>query len=327
MRKLRVLLAFFSAFFFGTANAAEMVNVEYIHKLIEQQWGVTVPYNPALENPKVAANMKYLLTAVDATNKILNDCPTTNYGNSVYATMYEADTIATNEAVRRLIKKDVKFVITTTPDTDSFSFYITSNASNDLIVYWGDGTKHIGYSSVAGDAPSGVVCGRYIYSHTYDRPGTYKIGLAGFNNDTGASKEYCRYNTTAMEKKYAWPAISFEGNENIAGISGSLGEMFPTIENGDKAQLQPKFNRTFYGCKNLAGPIPENLFDGVFGSMRSGMFKETFANCPNLTGPSARINGKYLYEKWPSATTTYVGGCYNGATGLSDYDNIPNAWK
>ena len=30
------------------ANAAQIANIEYVHKMIEHKWDITVPYNPAL---------------------------------------------------------------------------------------------------------------------------------------------------------------------------------------------------------------------------------------------------------------------------------------
>ena len=68
---LRKILSFFFALFMflPTARGAEMVNVEYIHQYLNARWGIKLPYNPALENPKVAANMEYLLTVVDIANE------------------------------------------------------------------------------------------------------------------------------------------------------------------------------------------------------------------------------------------------------------------
>lgn len=57
---------------------------------------------------------------------------------------------------------------------------------------------------------------------------------------------------------------------------------------------------------------------------------------PNLKAPQpnpphrsadARMNGQYLYEIWPNATSSEVGGMYGDATKLSDYSSIPSAWK
>ena len=48
-----------------TAVAAQIANVEYVHAVIKQKWNINIPYNPELKNPRLAANMKYLLTTID----------------------------------------------------------------------------------------------------------------------------------------------------------------------------------------------------------------------------------------------------------------------
>ena len=85
---LRKILSFFFALFMflPTAHSAEMVNVEYIHQYLNARWGIDLPYNPELKNPKVAANMEYLLTVVDIANEYLNGEKTTSYGTGEYAT-------------------------------------------------------------------------------------------------------------------------------------------------------------------------------------------------------------------------------------------------
>ena len=89
------------------------------------------------------------------------------------------------------------------------------------------------------------------------------------------------------------------------------------------------FSGTFSGCSGLTS-IPEHLFDGIDtgGSAKTGMFSTTFADCTSLTGPSARINGRYLYEIWPDASSSYglKLRTYENATGLSDYECIPENW-
>lgn len=85
------------------AHAGQTVNVDYIHQLISQEWGIRIPIKA--DNPMQIANMKYLLTAVDVANEILNGKKTTDYGNGEYATGQAADTIATIQAVETLIKK------------------------------------------------------------------------------------------------------------------------------------------------------------------------------------------------------------------------------
>ena len=89
------------------------------------------------------------------------------------------------------------------------------------------------------------------------------------------------------------------------------------------APAEDMFDSTFYSCSELQS-IPENLFAGISGPAANGMFAGTFVFCFSLTGPSARTNGQYLYEIWPDVSNLQT---YMGATGLSDYDQIPSNWK
>lgn len=105
----------------NVVGGAPIVNVKYIHDLIQHEWGVRVPYNPELKNPLVAANMRYLLTAVDAANSRLGT--STQYRQTQYATDYAANTNVTIQAVRTLIvSSKYHFTATTTSDTTAFSF-------------------------------------------------------------------------------------------------------------------------------------------------------------------------------------------------------------
>ena len=259
MRKIGIFLFLCALFLCRFAHAGQMVNVEYIHLLIEQKWGITVPYNPALQNVKVAANMKYLLTAVDRANKILNGDAITDYGNGEYATLYAADTVAAIDATDRLVKIEPKFWITTTGDTSRFEF--TMSARGTFMVDWGDGTKK---RIVRADTES------VTYSHEYSVAGEYKIGfgglVTGYNEDTQSA------------------TIRFSGNKNTAKIEGSLGRVFSTIDNGDGTVSQPRFYETFYGNSNLKGSIPGTLFDGIYGQPIQHMFRLTFQNCSGLSG-------------------------------------------
>lgn len=424
---IKRLFILFAILFAPVANAAEMVNVEYIHTALQRRWGVSLPYNPALTNPRVAANMKYLLTAIDRMNEVLNDKDITNYGDDAkYATLAAADTVATNDAVARLVVQP--FYITTTPDTTSFSFEMS--AQGKFYISWGDGTT---------DVIEKNNTEKTTYSHTYKQADAYKIGFSG--RATAYSTENSHLDPA--------PALHFRYNENLAKIEGSLGAIFGTIGDGSQPGQQPAFRNTFCECDNLSSTIPENLFEGVHGApidwmfaatfqdsafygsipaglfsgikgapvyamfnntfMRSGltgsipkdlfagikgapaqymfagtfdrvyglsgeipaglfagikgapaiymyhflfngdlnltgeipenlfgdisgdaaefMFRSTFFGCTGLTGPSARINGKYLYEIWPSGPTNIGQQCYYNAPGLSDYATMPVSWK
>ncbi|MBQ2845153.1 MAG: hypothetical protein IJE79_04005, partial [Alphaproteobacteria bacterium] len=59
----RILFAVIGCFTVFCAHAAQIVNVDYVHKLIAQEWDISVPIKT--DNIMAAANMKYLLTAVD----------------------------------------------------------------------------------------------------------------------------------------------------------------------------------------------------------------------------------------------------------------------
>ena len=110
------------------AQSAQVANVEYIHKLLNQRWGIEVPYYP--ENAKLVANMEYLLTVVDRANNLLNEEPFTSYGTDpVYATKQAVDIIAVGDAVNRLITYKPMFYVTTKGNTSSFEFDISAAGS------------------------------------------------------------------------------------------------------------------------------------------------------------------------------------------------------
>ena len=397
----KILLILFGLLFVSGAYSAQIANVEYVHKMIEQTWDITVPYNSALNSVKQIANMKYLLSAIDVANHMLNGSATTDYGNGEFATTQVVDTDTVNTAVETLIvgdgttERNYKFFITTTSNTISFDFSIS--AAGEFYVDWGDGTRNkITRTHTQGSE----------YSHNYSTAGTYTIKIGG--------------KATAYNTSTSTAAISFYVNSSqtkIASIDGSLGAIFGTLSSDTNNQprfywtfygatnmtgsipsdlfagisgapASSMFSGTFYGCSGLTGAIPDGLFagisgapagnmfaytfkgcsgltgaipDGLFGNLSGApaiymfyetfeecskltsipenlfgnisgtpkgyMFSKTFYNCTSLTGPSARINGQYLYEIWPDATTYYVDNMYYNATGLSDYSNIPSDWK
>ncbi len=289
-----------------------------------------------------------------------------------------------------------KFLVTTTPDTSSFSFNIS--AMGTFSIDWGDNTIEDIERTNTTDT---------TYSHTYATAGVYTIRIGG------QAQGYAPDNKVVA-------AISFTQNQNVARIEGSLGAIFPTIGDGKTSGQQPVFALTFSYCTNLTGSIPPELFAGIFGPPKMSMFGYTFAGCERLTGEipenlfvgiegapapymftytffgcsgltgdipsklfagikgvpvdgmfsgtfadcrgltsigdglfgdisgtaqndmfgntfygcsalrgsSARTTtGKYLYEIWPNATTGQVSGCYNGASGLTDYAKMPSTWK
>ena len=297
------------------AQSAQVANVEYIHKLVNQRWGIEVPYYP--ENAKLVANMEYLLTVVDRANNLLNEEPFTSYGTDpVYATKQAVDIIAVGDAVNRLITYKPMFYVTTTGNTSSFSFDIS--AAGSFSINWGDGTvDNINKTDTTNTA----------YSHTYDSAGEYTISIGG---------EATAYNTDTYTA-----AISFSSNKNTAGISGSLGAIFGTLSDGTQPRFISTFSSntnltgeipadlfagisgkpatymfsgTFYGCSGLTGTIPENLFAGISGTPASYMFNSTFNGCRGLTGTIpenlfAGISGTPAIRMFDST--------FNGCSGLT----------
>ena len=473
----RLLFAIFCILCCGVCNSAQIVNVEYIHKLIEQEYGITVPYNSNLTNPQVAANMKYLLTTIDAANSILNGEQITDYGNSEYATTVATDTVATIKASETLIDTS-KFVfnVITKNNINTFSFNIS--AAGTFYIYWGDntfqtinkqntesetithnfskankykiriggkatayntsgtvpaiqfinnvqniegslgqifstlsdGTQPIFYNTFSGCGLSGMIpetlfkgiIGQPVdnmFSQTFqytnitqipdglfaDIQGTPTKALFNgtfkntaitnlpenlFSGIKGVTQQNTFHNTFNACSKLVGPIpenlfASIYGQpaggafeRMFANCTNLSGPLPPKLFAGIKGKPSSAFSQTFYnckkltgeipekffgeisgetsgfmfwgtfnGCSGLTGTIPENLFGDIYGSAKGYMFLNTFTNCSGLTGPSAKINGQYLYEIWPDATNVQVGSMYSGATGLTDYADIPSPWK
>ncbi len=268
---LSILVALFM--FLPNAHSAEMVNVEYIHQYLNARWGIDLPRNP-LTNPYAAANMKYLLTVVDIANEYLNGDKTTDYGNSEYATLAAADTVATNTAIDTLISVST-FTITTTPGTSSFGMII--GAAGNFTIDWGDGQ-----SDVITDKPTGAT----TYSHTYTTSGEYEIKLTGRATD---------YSDAAVDPDSlaglvpTFALTDMVGGSvmatNVAKISGSLGKIFPTMDDGT--------NPNFFGTFAMAPitEIPADLFAGIQGAPAEFMFYGTFAYAPITEIPADLFAG------------------------------------
>ena len=265
-----------------------VVNVKYIHDAILAKWNVSVGYNSALTNKSVAANMKYLLAAIDVANKKIGGSSKVYSGTS-YATSYAVNKQTADNAIKNLIKKPRTFPFTATTSSDTSSFSFNISAAGEFWVDWGDGSD-IQVITKA-DTTNQTI------SHTYAAAGAYAVRIGG--RTTGYASSY----------NESGAAISFKNNKNLAKISGSLGEIFPTV-NGRR----PIFRSTFYGCINLTGSIPEKLFSGISGAPAVYMFASTFRGSSGLTGaiPSG------LFGNISGAPAAYMfDGTFNGCTGLT----------
>lgn len=260
----KILVAIFwglFSFYVQATEYAPIANLEYIHSAISNKYDITVPYNPNVADVGLAANMKYLLTAIDVANRMQG--VSTSYGDSEFATEYAANTITVDTALDTLIYVqtgpnyegiDTEFPFAITTDTiDSFSFQIS--AKGDFVVDWGDGTVE--------PIPRTDTTLETI-PHTYDTAGEYTIRIGGV--------------ATGYSSSATTPAISFASNSKIIGISGSLGFVFPTLPD----KTQPSFYQTFYYNYNLSGALPKYLFAKVSGAPAGSMFYKTFYNCSKI---------------------------------------------
>lgn len=155
-----------------------------------------------------------------------------------------------------------KFTITTTELTANTTFAFYMSAKGTFYVDWGDGIV---------DTITRTDTNVTLYDHTYTTDGTKIIRFGGLATE---------YSTTLQV-----PAIQFGLSDSnlttpklILNIDGSLGAIFPTL--GQAHNQQPCFFRLFRNADIKT--IPENLFDGVYGSMWGYAFCYAFLNCKFL---------------------------------------------
>ncbi len=169
-----------------------------------------------------------------------------------------------------------KFSVTTTNDTDTFTFSMSTRSI--LYVDWGDGVvEKIDRTALAANTKN-------EYSHNYSTTKSYTIKFGGekpigYFADAGTS---------------AASPLDFgqKGNityDKVAQISGSLGKLFPAWNKN--AGNHPKFYGTFKGCINLTGAIPGTLFSGITVQPGQGMFYETFSDCTGITSIPENLFG------------------------------------
>ena len=166
-----------------------------------------------------------------------------------------------------------KFFVTTTNLSANTTFQLILAVAATVYIDWGDGSSQIIVRTSTADT---------IYSHKYVSAGAYEISFAAtrptsYGYYDHAPIRFCCgtgnavYNSSGLTPKL------------IAGISGSLGALFPAL-GGTANAKNPSFYRTFRGCSNLETPLPSNLFAGVTLAQRM-MFAETFNGCSKLPGP------------------------------------------
>ena len=193
-----------------------------------------------------------------------------------------------------------KFELTTTSNTNKFEFYLS--AAGVFYVDWGDDNVEV--IDRTGNNGSAV-----LYTHTYASAGQYTIRFSGTPT---------AYHVVGNADKPAVTetTISFltSTKTNVASISGSLGALFPTLNDGSAGTDQPRFYQTFKECSGLTS-IPAGLFTGVTGSAPT-MFRETFDRCSGITTvPDGLFDGVS-----GGAANMFRSTFYN-CTGLRDLPN------
>ena len=203
---------------------------------------------------------------------------------------------APGTAYARWITPTAQFTVTTTPISANTTFTFKISASGNFVVDWGDGSQ------------PDIITKNDTYiqsiSHIYTTASTtgYQIGISGL--------------ATGYANSGLVPSIMFGSYYNattpglVGGISGSLGEIFPTL--GANVGQIPSFMATFLQCSNMTGSIPANLFSGVTGSVEY-MFDSTFQGCTGLTG-SIPAN---LFSGVTGSAEHMFSGTFSGCSGLT----------
>ena len=214
------------------------------------------------------------------------------------------------------VVKDDVFTVTTVEMSAGATFTFTMTAKGTFTVNCGDGGVLSG-TGVSGNTITRTNTTEATYTCTYPSAGVHKItfekvSVTGYYNDTNK------------------PTLGFRNNTNVAGISGSIGSVFPTITPGAKGG-QPTMCYMFAGCTNLSGKIPENLLSGIYGEPVAWQFRNMFQGCTSLEGPIpaglfADISGAakvgtfgHVFSGCTSLKGPIPAGLFSGITGTANY--------
>ena len=250
------------------------------------------------------------------------------------------------------VDKRALIMLVNSGDTGFVNLPIAGEIDDSTKVDWGDGkvttaeNKNTGekkYASVIqNDGAKSKIAAISLPTHTYSEKNkeyivtiTEKcIGIIGNGNDnileiiqwgeTGLEK-VCLKDCTKLRKIASPTEKSFEKItdfsygfavcETLTSIPEDLFANCPNVTD---------FTLTFYGCTSLTS-IPSTLFANCLNVTNFG---GTFYECTGLTGEPIK-----LWERVPNGSTNdYKGipdgnGCYCNATGLNNYENIPEYWR
>ena len=246
-------------------------------------------------------------------------CTGTLPANATYSTAgscdWTCDTGYTLDNGECVVKDDV-FTVTTVDMSPGATFTFKMTAKGTFRVNCGDGGVLSG-TGVSGNTITRTNTTEATYTCTYPSAGVHKITFEKVSV-TG----YFTNNTTGT--------LTFRDNTNVAGISGSIGSVFPTITPGVKGETPP-LSYMFAGCTNLSGKIPENLLSGIYGAPITWQFRNMFQGCTSLEGPIpaglfADIKGPaqqgvfgHVFSGCTNLKGPIPAGLFSGVTGTANY--------
>ena len=233
-----------------------------------------------------------------------------------------------------------KMQIQTTAANQTFTLPTQSGYNYNATVFWGDGTQ------------SNVTSHNINNTKTYAVAGTYYIEIRGtfdylYFNNAGSS--------LLVKKILDWGSQYFDGFTNMSSAFCGCSNLNTLAEGGIKEKSGSSitdFSFTFYNCTSLS-TLPADLFryntavtnfSSAFNNctklqLRSDIFGATpnfgtrvmnFNSCfyrNSFTGTQGTAPALWSATMNASSTKSYCFGGDNSATSLTNYADIPAAWK
>ena len=254
------------------------------------------------------------------------------------------------------LHRHFRFEITVTEGDKTFTLPLGTGTHN-FAVYWGDGSSDKITSATDPDrihtyttAGTYIIsmrgtCTNFAFNNTGDKlklkkllgfidMGFTTLNFRGCSNLTKVhpSMKVLRSLTTAgsifrdCSSLISIPAGIFDGAINITSFSSCFTDCtsLTSIPSGlfDNNTAVTIFFGCFGGCSNIDQALDGNMF---LYNDKVADFQQTFQYCSKLTGLGWQtiIANAEAQETPP----TYTDGCFEGATSLTDYAEIPEAWK
>ena len=253
------------------------------------------------------------------------------------------------------VDKSALIMLVNSGDTGFVKLPIAGEIDDSTKVDWGDGVIATGDKNIHNNKYASVTQNDSVKNkiaeiesqyteHTYpEKNKDYKVTITGkcteiYNGDEINDNilEIIQWGETGLEKvrlvyctkliKIAGPteksfekitdfSYGFAVCEKLTSIPEDLFANYPNVTT---------FEETFAYCTSLTS-IPEKLFANCPNVTN---FRGTFYECTGLTGEPIKLWKRVLN----GSTNNYIGepngyGCYCNATGLNNYENIPEYWR